>query len=109
MANLLGTLILFAKYLEPQSLADHIAKILSETKKHSRVLKMIEKVLSIIKLKRGLGYRIALIGRIDGANKSRTIYLRKLKQNRSRQTFVKNVNFASAQAKATIGTFGVKI
>jgi len=59
--------------------------------------------------KRGVGYRIALLGRINGANKSRILYLKKLNRNRSRQTFSKNVNFAMAQARATIGVFGVKI
>ena len=60
-------------------------------------------------MKRGIGYRIALIGRIDGANKSRTLYLRKLNKSRARQTFSKNINFAMAQARATIGAFSIKI
>ena len=109
MLNLLPTLTLFAKYLDPQPLADDLAKILGETKKHSSTLRFIERILSRVKLKRGIGYRIALIGRADGANKSRTIYLRKLNRNWSRQSFSNNVNFGFSQARATIGAFGVKI
>jgi hypothetical protein len=69
----------------------------------------VEKVLQTKRMKRGFGYRIALIGRINGATKSRTLYLRKLKQNRSRQTFSKNVKFAMAHARATIGSFNIKV
>ena len=54
-------------------------------------LKLIETILRTFHLKRGLGYRIALIGRINGANKSRTIYLRKLNRNRSRQNFFRKM------------------
>ena len=60
-------------------------------------------------MKRGIGYRIALTGRIDGANKSRTLYLRKLNRSRARQTFSKNVNFAMAHARANIGVFSIKL
>jgi len=69
----------------------------------------MEKILHVVQMKRGVGYRIALIGRIDGANKSRTLYLKKLNRNRARQNFSKNVNFAMAQARATIGVFSIKI
>ena len=103
------TLTLFGKYLDPQPLADHLAKIIGATKKHASTLKLIKTVLRTLHFKRGVGYRIALIGRINGANKSRTIYLKKLNRNRPRQTFSKNVNFAMSQARATIGAFGVKI
>jgi ribosomal protein S3 len=103
------TLTLFVKYLDPQPLADHLAKIIGATKKHASTLKLIKTVLRTLHFKRGVGYRIALIGRINGANKSRTIYLKKLNRNRPRQTFSKNVNFAMSQARATIGAFGVKI
>ena len=109
VANLLSTLTIFAKYLDPQPLAENLAQILGQTKKHSFTLKLVNNILSTMKLKRGVGYRIALIGRANGASKTRTIYLRKLNRNRSRQTFSKNINFGSAQARATIGAFGVKI
>ena len=107
--NLMGTLTLFAKYLDPQPLADHLARILGETKRHSSVLKLLETALRTLHFKRGLGYRVALTGRINGAKKTRTFYLAKLRRHRPRQTFDKNVNFALAHARATIGTFGVKI
>lgn len=109
MANFIPTLTLFNKYLDPQPLADHLAKILETTKRHSSTLKLVEVALRTIHMYRGIGYRIALIGRIDGANKSRTIYLQKLNRNRSRQAFLKKVNFAMSQARATIGAFGVKV
>jgi hypothetical protein len=109
ISNLITTLTVFSKYLEPQPLADHIAKIISLTKKHAAILKLIKTILRTLPFKRGIGYRIALIGRINGANKSRTLYVKKLNRNRPRQTFSKNVNFAMAQARATIGAFGVKI
>jgi hypothetical protein len=109
ISNLTVTLTLFAKYLEVQPLADHLAKIIGDTKKHALILKVIKTVLKTLVFKRGVGYRIALLGRINGANKSRILYLKKLNRNRSRQTFSKNVNFAMAQARATIGVFGVKI
>jgi len=109
MSNLTSSLTLFAKYLEVQPLADYLAKIIGDTKKHALILKIIKAVLRTVQFKRGIGYRIALVGRINGANKSRTLYLKKLNRNRSRQTFSKNVNFAMAQARATIGAFGVKI
>ena len=109
ISNLIITLTLFAKYLEAQPLADYLAKIIGATKKHALILKVIKTILRTLHFKRGVGYRIALIGRINGANKSRTLYLKKLNRNRSRQTFSKNVNFAMSQARATIGAFGVKI
>ena len=108
-SGLITTLTLFVKYLNPQPVVDHLAKIIGGTKKHVATLKLIETILRTFHLKRGLGYRIALIGRINGANKSRTIYLRKLNRNRSRQNFSKNVNFALAHARATIGSFAIKL
>ena len=109
MSALLTTLTLFGKYLDPQPLADHLAKLVGQTKKHAQVLRLVETVLRTFPLSRGLGYRIALSGRINGATKSKTLYLRKLKRNRPRQTFVRQVNFAAAHARALIGAFSVKI
>ena len=108
-SGLISTLTLFVKYLDPQPVVDHLAKIIGNTKKHVATLQLIETILRTFHLKRGLGYRIALIGRLNGANKSRTLYLRKLNRNRSRQSFSKNVNFALAHARATIGTFAIKL
>lgn len=109
MSNLITTLTLFAKYLDPQPLAEALAKVIGNTKKHVSALKLVESVLRTLNLKRGVGYRIGLTGRANGADKSHVMYLRKLNRNRPRQTFSKNVNFAMAQARATIGTFGIKI
>lgn len=109
MSNLVTTLTLFAKYLDPQPLADALAKVIGNTKKHVSALKLVENVLRTLNFQRGVGYRIGLTGRANGAEKSHVMYLRKLNRNRPRQTFSKNVNFAMAQARATIGTFGIKI
>lgn len=109
MSNLVTTLTLFAKYLDPQPLAEALAKVIGNTKKHTSVLKLVETVLRTLNMKRGIGYRIALTGRANGADKSSVMYLKKLNRNRPRQTFSKNVNFAMAQARATIGAFGIKI
>jgi ribosomal protein S3 len=102
-------LTLLTKFLDPQPLADHLAKIIGDTKSHASILKIMKSVLRALKFKRGLGYRIALSGRINGTNKSRTFYVKTLNEDRSRQTFSKNVNFAMSQARATIGAFGIKI
>ena len=109
MPNFSVTVTLFAKYLQPQPLADHLAKLIGESKKHADILKIAKSVLRTIRMKRGVGYRIALTGRINGSKKSRTFYVKKLNRNRARQTFSKNVNFAMAHARATIGAFSVKI
>lgn len=109
ISNLITTVVHFSKYLDPQPLADHFAKLIGETKKHAHILRFMKDILRTIHLKRGVGYRIALTGRINGKNKSRTFYVRKLKRSRSRQTFLKNVNFARAHARATIGAFSVRI
>ena len=109
MSNLVTTLTLFAKYLDPQPLAEALAKVIGNTKKHVSALKLVETVLRTLNMKRGVGYRIGLTGRANGADKSHVMYLRKLNRNRPRQTFSKNVNFAMAQARATIGAFGIKI
>ena len=109
MSDLVTTLTLFAKYLDPQPLAEALAKVIGSTKKHVSALKLVETVLRTLNFKRGVGYRIGLTGRANGAEKSHVMYLRKLNRNRPRQTFSKNVNFAMAQARATIGTFGIKV
>jgi ribosomal protein S3 len=109
ISNLTTTLTLLTKYLDPQPFADHLAKIIGKTKNHASILQLVKIVLRTLRFKRGLGYRIALSGRINGTNKSRTFYLKKLYQNRSRQTFSKNVNFAMSQARATIGALGIRI
>jgi len=108
-SELIPTLAWFIKYLDPQPVVDLLAKIIGNTKKHAGTLKTIETIFRAINFQRGLGYKIALIGRINGANKSRAIFVKKLNRNRPRQSFSKHVNFAFAQARATIGTFAVKI
>lgn len=98
---------LFIKYLNPQLLADHIAKEFEKTKHHKNILYALSNALRALPFARAKGYRISIVGRINSASKSRS-YL--LKRNVfSRQTFSTKVNFASSQAKARIGAFGIKV
>lgn len=98
---------LFIKYLNPQILADHIAKEFEKTKYHQGIIFGLSQALRSLPFARAKGYRIAIIGRINSANKSRSYVL-----NRNvliRQNFSKKVNFASSQARARIGSFGIKV
>lgn len=98
---------LFIKYLNPQILADHIAKEFEKTKYHYGVIFALARALRSLPFARARGYRIAIIGRINSASKSRSYVL-----NRNvliRQNFSKKVNFASSQARARIGSFGIKV
>ena len=109
MPNLISTLMVFAKYLNPQPLSDHLAEIVGDTKKHANILKMMKVILRTIHFKRGLGYQIKLSGRINGRNKRKRFNLDKLNRRRSRQTFSNMVNSAFSQAGASIGAFGIKM
>ena len=98
---------LFIKYLNPQLLADHIAKEFERTKHHQGIIFGLSQALRSLPFARAKGYRIAIAGRINSASKSRS-YL--LKRNvLVRQDFSKKVNFASSQARARIGSFGIKV
>ena len=93
---------LFIKYLNPQLLADHIAKEFEKTKHHQSVIYGLAQALRALPFARAKGYRIAIIGRINSSDKSRS-YL--LKRNvLIRQDFSRKVNFASSQA-----TYSTKI
>lgn len=107
MQSFTPILSLFIKYLDPQVLADHIAKEFEKTKKHKPILYGLSAALRFLHMTRGLGYRISITGRINSAAKSRVFYLKR--QTIVRQAFSKRINFASAQSRARIGTFGVKV
>jgi hypothetical protein len=47
MPNLMNTLTLFTKYLDPQNLADLLAKLLGKTRKHTQTLKFIDTLLNV--------------------------------------------------------------
>lgn len=100
-------LSLFIKYLNPQLLADHIAKEFERTKRQRRVLFALSTALRAIHFSRAIGYRIAIVGRINSADKSRSYYL--TKKAVSRQNYANKVNFATAHARARIGSFGIKV
>jgi ribosomal protein S3 len=71
------------------------------------LLSTIKDILKIIRLGKNVGYKIALSGRINSADKSRLIFI--TRKNVPLQVFDKNMNFAYSQAKARIGVFGIKI
>jgi ribosomal protein S3 len=55
------------------------------------------------------GYKIVIIGRVNGRKKTRLLSIRNSKESNSQQTWIKQVNFGTAQARGRIGTFGIKI
>jgi ribosomal protein S3 len=101
--------LIFAKYADPQFLANELAKFIKRVKKQNWFLSDVNKILRLIPVKRGFAYKIAIIGRINGATKTRMFSLTKFKQYKSNQNFTKNINFAMAHAKTHIGIFGIKI
>ena len=101
------TLMYFSRTLDPQPLANLLAKVVFKAKKQSWLLSTLQYILKIIKLNSNVGYKIALAGRINSADKSRLIYI--TRKNVPLQVFDKNMNFAYSQAKARIGVFGIKI
>jgi len=107
MREFVPTLSLFIKYLNPQILADHIAKEFEKTKKHRNIIFALKTALRSLKFARGIGYRIAIVGRINSSTKSRAFYL--TKKSLIRQNFSQKINYATAQAKARIGSFGIKV
>lgn len=98
---------LFIKYLNPQLLADHIAKEFEKTKHHKPIIYALSNALRALPFARAKGYRISIVGRINSANKSRSYILKRNVLNR--QDFARKVNFASSHAKARIGAFGIKV
>lgn len=101
------TLMDFSRNLEPQLLADIIAKVIHKAKKQTWMLSSIKYILDSIDMKSNVGYKIALSGRINSTDKSRLICI--TRKQITLQVFENNMNFAYAQANARIGTFGVKI
>lgn len=107
MRNFTPIASLFIKYLNPQLLADHIAKELEKTKHHRNVLYNLSTALRSLPFARAKGYHISITGRINSADRSR-IFL--LKRNvLSRQNFSTKVNYATSQARARIGSIGIKV
>lgn len=101
------TLMHFSRTLNPQPLSDLLAKVMYKAKKQTWMLNTIKDILRMVKLGKNVGYKIALAGRINSADKSRLIYI--TRKNVPLQVFDKNMNFAYSQAKARIGVFGIKI
>lgn len=109
MKNLVPTLSLFTKYLDPQLLADNIAKVIERAKKQSWFLYDLRQILRSLFLKNIAGYKIVLIGRINGRKKTGLMSIQNAKESNSQQTWLKQVSFGAAQARGRIGTFGIKI
>ena len=104
---LIPTLIEFSRSLDPQLLAIFLAKVLHKAKKQTWFINTIKYILQAIRLPRNIGYKIILTGRINSKKKSRLIYI--MRKQITLQVFDNNMNFAYSQAKARIGTFGIKI
>lgn len=98
---------LVMKYLNPQLLADHIAKEFEKSKRHQTIIYALQDTLSELPFNRAKGYHISIAGRINAADKTRSYFFNRSVLNR--QNFFNKVNFASAQAHARIGVFGIKV
>jgi hypothetical protein len=98
---------LVMKYLNPQLLADHIAKEFEKSKRHQSIIYALQDTLSDLPFNRAKGYHISIAGRINASDKTRSYYFNRSVLNR--QDFFNKVNFASAQAHARIGVFGIKV
>lgn len=98
---------LVMKYLNPQLLADHIAKEFEKSKRHQSIIYALQDTLSEIPFNRAKGYHISISGRINASDKTRSYFFNRSVLNR--QNFFNKVNFASAQAHARIGVFGIKV
>jgi len=101
------SLMYFSRTLDPQVLVEILAKVVYKAKKQTWMLSNVKDILKMIKLGKNVGYKIALAGRINSADKSRLIYI--TRKNVPLQVFDKNMNFAYSQAEARIGVFGIKI
>jgi len=101
------TASLFIKYLNPQLLADHIAKEFEKNKYHQAIIYGLSQALQSLPFARAKGYRIAIVGRINSSDKSRSFLLKR--NVIARQDFSRKINFASSQARARIGSFGIKV
>lgn len=98
---------LFLKYLNPQILADHIAKEFEKTKHHKSIVYSLSTALRALPASRIKGYHISIVGRINSSEKSRTFLIKR--NVLCRQDFSRKVNFASSQARARIGSFGINV
>lgn len=104
---IIPTVMDFSRALEPQLLADALAKLIQKARKQTWMLNSIRLLLGLLPLPRSVGYKIVLTGRINSKNKTRSIYI--TKKQIALQIFSTKMNFAYAQVRARIGTFGLKI
>lgn len=101
------TVMLFVKYLNPQLLADHLAREFEKTKRHRTIIFALKSALRSIRFTRAKGYKICIRGRINSAQKTQTFYFSR--NAFSLQTLKQNINFAHAQSNARIGAFGINV
>jgi ribosomal protein S3 len=104
---LIPTLIEFSSSKEPQVLVNFLAKVLRKAKKQTWFINTIKYILQSIKFPRSIGYKVILTGRINSKKKSRLIFI--MRKQITLQIFDNHMNFAYAQARARIGTFGIKV
>lgn len=99
--------LLFAKLLDPQLLADQIARLFDTTNKHWLILNALRFLLRYLPSKRGLQFRIGLFGKISKSTRTKAVYI--TKHTMPTQKFVSYTNYAAAQSQGRVGAIGVKV
>jgi ribosomal protein S3 len=61
----------------------------------------------VVRFKKLKGFRIGITGKINSASRTRAIFISK--GNLPVQSFSERLNFATAQARARTGTFGIRV
>jgi hypothetical protein len=100
-------LYLFARYYDPQVLADYVATELSRKRKHYPLLYTIYTILDLFPLKKVAAYRIGLTGRLNSSTKTRSFYF--TRGILPIQSFHARISLATSQVRARSGTIGVKV
>lgn len=107
LSRFIPVLMVFNKTLNAQILADQIAFEFEKTKNHWPLVSSIRAGLNIIRFKKLKGFRIAVSGKINGSSRTRTVLISK--GNLPTQSFSERMNFATSQARARTGTFGIRV
>jgi hypothetical protein len=101
------TLITYGKFLQPQMLADAIAQEIALTKQHRQLLRNIREFIYKLRSFQLLAYRIAIIGKLNGANRTKLFVIKR--GAIPIQRFNKRMTYGLSQAQARTGTFGIKV
>jgi len=104
--RILPLITLLTHYLQPQALTDQIAYELEKTTRHWPLLKSIRSMIKQLRPKMAVGYRIAIRGKINASDRTRTFYIKQGKI--PIKTFSSRIHFSMCQSKARTGSFGIK-